>query len=246
MFEGLFPSTTGQGPGVLEDVGAALADPRIQSSLLQFGLQAMQPVALGQTPGGHIAQAVGAGGEALGRTEQADLKALLAQSKLDAADQRMSIAEQRLNLAERREGRQAAKATGKKIGGLTDLMRTRFEREDAKNFERSLERDAKDIAKQANDILLPKDSPLAKYKGKTPMEIRESLRAERKPTTPGAASTPAPATANDDDDDEDPVVPFPTPGAVAAPPVQGARRAADGNWYVPDPKRQGKYLKVNP
>lgn len=29
------------------------------------------------------------------------------------------------------------------------------------------------------------------------------------------------------------------------PPVDGARKARDGNWYVPDPDRPGKYLKVN-
>lgn len=28
------------------------------------------------------------------------------------------------------------------------------------------------------------------------------------------------------------------------PPVPGARRAPDGNWYVPDPNRPGKYLQV--
>jgi hypothetical protein len=33
-------------------------------------------------------------------------------------------------------------------------------------------------------------------------------------------------------------------GAAQAPPVQGARKAPDGNWYVPDPKRPGKYLQV--
>jgi len=35
-----------------------------------------------------------------------------------------------------------------------------------------------------------------------------------------------------------------TPAAAAAPPVQGARQAPDGNWYVPDPARPGKYLMV--
>ena len=30
----------------------------------------------------------------------------------------------------------------------------------------------------------------------------------------------------------------------AAPPVQGAKQAPDGNWYVPDPNRPGKYLMV--
>jgi hypothetical protein len=29
------------------------------------------------------------------------------------------------------------------------------------------------------------------------------------------------------------------------PPVQGARLAPDGNWYIPDPKRKGKYLRVD-
>ena len=34
-------------------------------------------------------------------------------------------------------------------------------------------------------------------------------------------------------------------GAGGNPPVPGARKADDGNWYVPDPKRPGKYLKVS-
>lgn len=32
--------------------------------------------------------------------------------------------------------------------------------------------------------------------------------------------------------------------SAATPPVQGARQAADGYWYVPDPNRPGKYLRV--
>lgn len=35
----------------------------------------------------------------------------------------------------------------------------------------------------------------------------------------------------------------PTPNAEK-PPVPGANKAPDGNWYVPDPNRPGKYLKV--
>jgi hypothetical protein len=34
------------------------------------------------------------------------------------------------------------------------------------------------------------------------------------------------------------------PAPQAPAPVQGARQAADGNWYVPDPNRPGKYLQV--
>jgi hypothetical protein len=32
--------------------------------------------------------------------------------------------------------------------------------------------------------------------------------------------------------------------ASEAPPVDGARKAPDGNWYLADPKRPGKYLQV--
>jgi len=35
------------------------------------------------------------------------------------------------------------------------------------------------------------------------------------------------------------------PGALSVPPVKGAKRAQDGNWYVPDPQRPGKWLMVS-
>ena len=34
-------------------------------------------------------------------------------------------------------------------------------------------------------------------------------------------------------------------GSGGAPPVPGAKKAADGNWYVPDPARPGKYQRVD-
>jgi len=36
------------------------------------------------------------------------------------------------------------------------------------------------------------------------------------------------------------------PGPTKPPPVPNARQASDGNWYVPDPNRPGKYLMVKP
>lgn len=36
------------------------------------------------------------------------------------------------------------------------------------------------------------------------------------------------------------------PQAATMPPVPGARQAPDGNYYVPDPARPGKYLMVQP
>lgn len=53
---------------------------------------------------------------------------------------------------------------------------------------------------------------------------QEALQKQPAPTTP----TP-PAQS-------------PTPQTTA--PVEGARKAPDGNWYVPDPNRPGKYLQV--
>jgi hypothetical protein len=53
---------------------------------------------------------------------------------------------------------------------------------------------------------------------------QEALQKQPAPTTPTSpAETPAPHTT---------------------PPVEGARKAPDGNWYVPDPNRPGKYLQV--
>ena len=38
----------------------------------------------------------------------------------------------------------------------------------------------------------------------------------------------------------------PSGGQLETPPVPNARKAPDGNWYVPDVTRPGKYLMVNP
>ncbi len=56
----------------------------------------------------------------------------------------------------------------------------------------------------------------------------QGLFARIRDYTEGGSKTNAPATAPSN----------------AAPAVQGARKAPDGNWYVPDPNRPGKYLKV--
>lgn len=57
------------------------------------------------------------------------------------------------------------------------------------------------------------------------------LRGTRAPATPAKAA-PAKAT------------PAKAAPAKAAPPVKGARLAPDGKYYVPDPKRPGKWLQV--
>lgn len=41
------------------------------------------------------------------------------------------------------------------------------------------------------------------------------------------------------------IVPF-SQGRKQSPPIQGAKQASDGNWYVPNPDMPGKFLKVVP
>lgn len=53
---------------------ALFSDPQSRAALLQIGLNMMQPVGLGQTTGGHIASAIGGGGESVARTEKEDLE----------------------------------------------------------------------------------------------------------------------------------------------------------------------------
>lgn len=61
----------------------------------------------------------------------------------------------------------------------------------------------------------------------------DALAAQRNRTTPGGKrATGADAIAE--------------AAGVAAPPIPGAKQAADGKWYVPDPARAGKWLEVVP
>ena len=64
---------TGAGqPGILDRWGAALQQPSTRASLMQIGLQLMQPMGFGQSPMGHLAQAVGAGPAHDGRASLLD------------------------------------------------------------------------------------------------------------------------------------------------------------------------------
>lgn len=219
-----------------------LQRPGNRSALLQMGLQMMQPVGIGQTVGGHIAQSVGAGGEAVARQEASDLKERVADAKMQAADERLRILQQNADASTMRATSAAARAANKKVGGLTDLFRARAARQDATNFERQLDKDASEILKrrdkQSGDIMAQGklSDDIAPYAGKSKDEIKEMLRASR--PKPKFGAVPTMDEGSDDDEETD------TSSQSAAPPAQGARQAPDGNWYVPDPKRPGKYLRV--
>jgi hypothetical protein len=62
-----------------------------------------------------------------------------------------------------------------------------------------------------------------------------------------AAGGEVPAEYGDkvDRDYLNPSSPLYNHATIEQPPAPGAKKAADGNWYVPDPKNPGKYLQVN-
>lgn len=214
-----------------------LQRPGNRTALLQMGINLMQPVGVGQSPMGQFGQAVGAAGEAVGRQEASDLKERVADAKMQTADERLRIAQQQADAGTLRATSQAASRANKKIGGLTELVKARYARQDAKDFEKQLDKDAADLVKQANDVLADPNSDVVKqYKGKTKMQIRDELRKTRPQPKFGAV----PSSEDDGEDDST----DPAAAVTDAPPVAGARKAADNNWYVPDPKRPGKFLKV--
>jgi hypothetical protein len=172
-----------------------LDNPTNRTALLQMGLQLMQPMAYGQTGIGQIGQAIGAGGEAVGRQEAADLEEQQSQNKLDIANQRMAIAQQRADTAEK-------SALRRGLGGISATTQARFDRQDSlqakrdaqtaqREADKQLEADVKDAYDNVHDIAAdPNDPEVAKYKGKTRSQIREQIRTERAGGAAGAAAKP--------------------------------------------------------
>jgi hypothetical protein len=78
--------------------------------------------------------------------------------------------------------------------------------------------------------------PIYKKEGDTPGDLYAGAVRMPKPkgggpSAPASVASAGPAAA--------------APAASAAPNVPNAKKAPDGNWYVPDPARPGKYLRVD-
>jgi len=236
---------SGAGPALNR---AIFDDPASRAALLQIGLGLMQPMAIGQGFSGHLAQGIGGGGELVSRLEESDLKRELGESKIAELERRNDIAQQRADTY-------AARAEQDQSTGITATLQRAAEqkrRDDAiekkKARDKQIAEDAKQIHGEVNTILKDKMLPpgyedYERFRGKTPRQIREMLTAEEeakygpieipdyptlKPTIRGPRGA-APATAAP---------------AVPAAPLAGARKGADGNMYVPDPNRPGKWMKV--
>ncbi len=227
-----------------------LQRPGNRQALLQIGLQMMQPHAMGQTTGGHIAQAIGAGGEAVGRMETSDLKADALDAKMANMDARLAQTQQvadagtlRANAAALRAKTYAEKA-GKGLG-ITEAMRLRMERQDAAAYEKRLDSDAKALEKQANQFFPDPPPSALPYKGKTAVEIREMLRKER-PAPKGKAGASLDLGDGTDPDEDDPASEAEASASMETQPPAGFQKYNDGNFYKPDPKNPGKVLRWKP
>lgn len=228
--------------------------PGNRQALLQMGLQMMQPVAMGQTVGGHIGQAVGAGGEAMTRNAILDEKSAIADVKLAQADEKLRITQQNADSGAIRAGAAAARSTSKGIKGLTEAFRATAARQDQRRYEDQLDEDARLIAKNLEDLdqdlITGKERKAAsseykKYAGKSALEIRESLRKERPVPKYGNIPSNDTAPLGEDLDPEAP------PAAAASalttpkdyPEAKQGRDPKTGlvGWYV---QRNGKNYLV--
>jgi len=171
-----------------------LGDPASRSALLQIGLGLMQPSF--QSTGGQIAQAVGGGGEAVGRLEKQQLEEEKVQDKLDIADARMKIAQQNANSLE--QARQ-----NRTLGGLTEALKYRMERDttmderrQTEQLDKDMRQDAKDKYEEVNSLVADETSPeVQKYKGKTKSQIYDIMKVEKGAKGGAPATAPAAGTA---------------------------------------------------
>ena len=203
---------------------ALLGDENSRRALLQIGLQMMQPVAMGQSVAGHIGQGIGAGGEAVGRIEAEELKRKKQEDELDIAQRGLDIKAQD----------SASYAKGIGLKNLIDRQALQTERlqhaatlAGNKNHYQAAVETFKLVRDTQNSPMYDSKNPdpiVERYKGKTIPEIEKMLREG---DLSAGMLTPQGAAA---------------PSGLPA----GAKQAPDGNYYVPDPKRPGKYLKVNP
>lgn len=186
-----------------------------RAALMQFGLSMMQPVGLGQTPLGHTGQAIGHAGEATSRIRAENMK----QQEIDSKEELRSAQ------AGAAEARAAGRETSARYAG--DRL--------------ALQREGLDLRRSAMKL-----STLVRLQKQYQDEMLLAAEKDRVPFQQWVARNPSLLRElGGSDEDEYGVMSkgTPSPGAEAAP-MPGARKAADGQWYVPDPKRPGKFLRV--
>lgn len=160
---------------------ALFGDPRSRAALLQIGLNLMQPTGIGQTGLGHFGQAIGAGGESVSRAEAEDLARQKQESEEEYKTRMAGAKEREVGAYEKG---QSLRAVDQRLEAERLRQQGRMALQGVKDYTAS----AKAIFEHVNGITANEDDPLVKqYKGKTPDQIADMLKAQG-PT----ASPPAP------------------------------------------------------
>lgn len=164
--EGLVPDQ-----GVAAQVGSFMEDPRARAALLSFGLQMMQPPSFGDNFASQFGRAVGAGGEAVARTElqnmketELGIKQQEAESKQDLRGAQAEAAIARAGAAEARAG-----AAGERLNTAGARLALQQQEAERRN-ERSLlqnririsnmyQKYVQDVQERNSDILRPRSQP---------------------------------------------------------------------------------------
>lgn len=109
-------------PGLEDRWRNWMSQPANRAALLQFGISMMQPIGVGQSPMGHLGQAIGEGAQAQGRQQEMEI----AQESALAESGRKSRAEGRASrLLDIKEMDAKSKAANRGKGrGLNSLFRT--------------------------------------------------------------------------------------------------------------------------
>lgn len=147
---GPLPQDNAPSPDLTGQWRTWMADPQNRAALLQTGLQLMQPVGLGQTVGGHVGQAIGAGGEAAGRVREEERTEAEQRRRESESESRNTLREARATAAEARAGSREA-GLGLRAGQL-DVARQRIELEAQRLSQSGDARRAQLLLKIAEDL----------------------------------------------------------------------------------------------
>lgn len=109
--------TQQQTVGLADQWRGWMADPHNRASLIQFGLALSQPISAGQNIGGHIGQALGAGGEASDRVTAAQQREEELASKQELRTAQADLAGQRAETSGAKAG-----AAGDRLAFLRDKL----------------------------------------------------------------------------------------------------------------------------
>jgi hypothetical protein len=160
-------------------VGNALfGDPASRSALLQIGLGLMQPVAMGQSVAGHVAQGIGGGGEAEARLSREEFERQKHEDELDKSNRTLDIRQQEANAYSQAQKAAAARgATTDRIALEQLRQQGREKLLGTKNYSNDAYEIYKRLGSPTFDTKTASEAD-KRFINKNPTEIANMLRAD--------------------------------------------------------------------